>query len=130
MLPARFELHRPTSIAEALALAADHADDATFYAGGTELLPVAPLEQLDHGRRFQRVLLGCGGRTPALVAATPLVRRLHVEGHFVLFGLPAGALETTFERLAARGMHLRGSGFAGGLAYLSGSIEHPDTFRS
>ena len=38
MLPARFELHRPESIADALALLAEHGEDATFYAGGTELL--------------------------------------------------------------------------------------------
>jgi carbon-monoxide dehydrogenase medium subunit len=38
MLPARFELHRPESVAAALALLAEHGDDATPYAGGTELL--------------------------------------------------------------------------------------------
>jgi carbon-monoxide dehydrogenase medium subunit len=38
MLPARFELHRPESVAAALALLAEHGDDAAFYAGGTELL--------------------------------------------------------------------------------------------
>lgn len=38
MRPARFMLHRPTSLAQALALKAEHGDDATFYAGGTELL--------------------------------------------------------------------------------------------
>jgi len=49
MLPARFELHRPTSIAEALALVADHADDATFYAGGTELLVALKARVLRYG---------------------------------------------------------------------------------
>lgn len=38
MLPARFELHRPDTVAGALALLAAHGDDATAYAGGTELL--------------------------------------------------------------------------------------------
>ena len=38
MRPARFTLHRPTSLAQALALKAEHGDDATFHAGGTELL--------------------------------------------------------------------------------------------
>lgn len=38
MLPARFRLHRPQSMAEAFALMAQHGDDAAFYAGGTELL--------------------------------------------------------------------------------------------
>lgn len=38
MLPARFSLYRPQTIAEALALMAEHGEDATYYAGGTELL--------------------------------------------------------------------------------------------
>lgn len=38
MLPARFNLHRPASVAEALALLGEHGDDASPYAGGTELL--------------------------------------------------------------------------------------------
>lgn len=38
MLPARFNLHRPASIGEALALLGQHGDDASPYAGGTELL--------------------------------------------------------------------------------------------
>ncbi|MDO8299714.1 xanthine dehydrogenase family protein subunit M [Lacisediminimonas sp.] len=38
MLPARFALHRPDTLAQALALLAEHGDDATAYAGGTELL--------------------------------------------------------------------------------------------
>jgi carbon-monoxide dehydrogenase medium subunit len=38
MRPARFALHRPTSLAQALALKAEHGDEATFHAGGTELL--------------------------------------------------------------------------------------------
>jgi carbon-monoxide dehydrogenase medium subunit len=38
MRPARFELHRPTSLREALALKAEHGDAAAFHAGGTELL--------------------------------------------------------------------------------------------
>ncbi|RYZ00552.1 MAG: carbon monoxide dehydrogenase [Comamonadaceae bacterium] len=35
---ARFSLHRPTSLAQALALKAEHGDAAAFHAGGTELL--------------------------------------------------------------------------------------------
>lgn len=38
MLPARFAFHRPDTLAQALALLAEHGDDATAYAGGTELL--------------------------------------------------------------------------------------------
>lgn len=38
MLPPRFDFHRPTTIDEALALLDRHGDDASPYAGGTELL--------------------------------------------------------------------------------------------
>lgn len=38
MRPHRFALHRPASVREALALKARHGDEASFYAGGTELL--------------------------------------------------------------------------------------------
>ncbi|MBE0616188.1 MAG: FAD binding domain-containing protein [Burkholderiales bacterium] len=38
MLPARFELHRPDSLATALALLDEYGEDASPYAGGTELL--------------------------------------------------------------------------------------------
>lgn len=38
MLPARFELHRPDTLAGALQLLAEYGDEATAYAGGTELL--------------------------------------------------------------------------------------------
>jgi carbon-monoxide dehydrogenase medium subunit len=38
MLPRRFALHRPGSLAEAFELAARHGDDASVYAGATELM--------------------------------------------------------------------------------------------
>src|SRR5690606_23361209 len=39
MLLPRFELHQPATLAEAVALATEHADDCDFIAGGTDLLP-------------------------------------------------------------------------------------------
>lgn len=38
MLPRRFNLHRPDRLEDAVALLAEHGDDASPYAGGTELL--------------------------------------------------------------------------------------------
>lgn len=38
MRPARFELHRPTSLEDALAFKVVYGDESTFHAGGTELL--------------------------------------------------------------------------------------------
>ncbi|TAH39313.1 MAG: hypothetical protein EYC70_00575 [Planctomycetota bacterium] len=96
---------------------------------GNEVLVAETLEQLRPGLQFQRVLLGCGGRVPALAEAAPLVPRLRLEGHWVWYGLPAHAVEDAFRSLAQRGMHLRGCGFSGGYAYLSGSLENPDSFR-
>jgi carbon-monoxide dehydrogenase medium subunit len=49
MLPARFELHRPESVAEALALLSEFGEDATFYAGGTELLVALKARVLRYG---------------------------------------------------------------------------------
>ena len=40
MLPARFEYHRPTTLDEALALLAEHGDDAKVLAGGQSLIPL------------------------------------------------------------------------------------------
>jgi carbon-monoxide dehydrogenase medium subunit len=50
MRPARFTLHRPASLREALALKAELGDAATFHAGGTELLVAlkARVLQYDH----------------------------------------------------------------------------------
>ncbi len=39
MLLPRFELHQPTTVAEALALAKSHAGDFDYLSGGTDLLP-------------------------------------------------------------------------------------------
>ena len=50
MRPARFALHRPTRLRDALALKAEFGDAATFHAGGTELLVAlkARVLQYDH----------------------------------------------------------------------------------
>jgi carbon-monoxide dehydrogenase medium subunit len=40
MLPARFEYHRPSTLDEALALLAEHGDDAKVLAGGQSLIPL------------------------------------------------------------------------------------------
>lgn len=50
MRPARFTLHRPSSLREALAMKAQFGDAATFHAGGTELLVAlkARVLQYDH----------------------------------------------------------------------------------
>lgn len=49
MLLPRFALHRPRTVAEAVALLGRHGDDATVYAGGTELLLAMKLRVLRYG---------------------------------------------------------------------------------
>ena len=43
MLPARFDYHRPSTLEEALALLAEHGDDAKVLAGGQSLIPMMKL---------------------------------------------------------------------------------------
>ena len=56
MLPARFEYHRPSTLEEALALLAEHGDDAKVLAGGQSLIPMmklrfaAPAQLIDINR--------------------------------------------------------------------------------
>ncbi len=91
MRPARFALHRPTSLREALALKAEFGDAATFHAGGTELLValkarvlhydhVIDIKQVDELRDI-RILedgtLSIGSlATHHVIANDPLVQRL------------------------------------------------------
>jgi carbon-monoxide dehydrogenase medium subunit len=49
MRPSPFALHRAASVGEALALKAEHGDDASFYAGGTELLVALKARVLRYG---------------------------------------------------------------------------------
>lgn len=49
MLPRRFDLHRPTTVAEALNLLAGFGDEAAPYAGGTELLVALKARVLHYG---------------------------------------------------------------------------------
>ncbi len=91
MRPARFALHRPTSLREALALKAEFGDAATFHAGGTELLVAlkARVLQYDHVIDIKQVqelrdirllddgTLSIGSlSTHHVIANDPLVRQL------------------------------------------------------
>jgi carbon-monoxide dehydrogenase medium subunit len=91
MRPARFALHRPASVGEALALKAEHGDDASFYAGGTELLvalkarvlqyahliDLKPLSELRAIEAREDGTLAIGAlSTHHAIASHPLVRKL------------------------------------------------------
>lgn len=47
MIPAAFEYHRPTDIAGALSVLAEHGDDARVLAGGHSLIPMMKLRMAD-----------------------------------------------------------------------------------
>lgn len=91
MQPTRFELHRPTSLRQALALKVKHGDAAAFHAGGTELLVAlkARVLRYDHLIDLKQVpelrsihvkddgALVIGAlSTHHIIANDPLVRRL------------------------------------------------------
>src|SRR5439155_9436147 len=69
-----FEYHKPTSVAEAVALAARFGEDARFLAGGTDLLVqiqagrVAPRHLVSLQRLGELAVMGGngGGQAPAL----------------------------------------------------------------
>lgn len=91
MRPARFALHRPASLAEAIALKSDFGDAATFHAGGTELLvalkarvlqyehliDIKQIEELQGIRLLDDGTLRIGALSSHhSIANDPLVRRL------------------------------------------------------
>lgn len=91
MRPARFELHRPSSLEDALAFKAVYGDESTFHAGGTELLValkarvlhydhVIDLKQVPELRRIHlredgTLVIGALS-THHAIARDPLVQRL------------------------------------------------------
>jgi Aerobic-type carbon monoxide dehydrogenase, middle subunit CoxM/CutM homologs len=90
MKPARFELHEPVSIAAAVALLAEHGDDAKVLAGGQSLTPMLALRltRFDHlvdlgriddllGIRIDRDVVRIGAMTPqAMVERDPRIAAL------------------------------------------------------
>jgi carbon-monoxide dehydrogenase medium subunit len=88
----RFDYHEPTSIAEAVELAARFGDEARFLAGGTDLLV-----QIQRGRIAPRHVIGLG-RVPGLTG-------VRTNGRVVLGG---GVTHRTIERAPALAGALRG----------------------
>ncbi|MFQ5748582.1 MAG: hypothetical protein ACE5H3_03890 [Planctomycetota bacterium] len=85
---------------------------------------VRTLDALDEAPKkpgFHLALLGCGETTPPLALCAGLAARVRAEGLMVIFGVPRGGLGSFFHDLAKQGFSLRGCGFHGGLAFLSGS---------
>ncbi len=96
MLPARFELHRAETIADALALVAEHGEDATFYAGGTELLVALKARVLRYGHvvDIKRIeaLRGIAERAGGTLVIGALATHYQIANHpLVLQHFPAYA---------------------------------------
>jgi len=91
MKPGRFTYHAPTDLRHALALLAEHGDEAKVLAGGQSLMPVLNfrLAKIDHlvdinriGSRFGRLLI-----EPTAIRIPALVRQRQVEHSEELVGV-------------------------------------------
>jgi aerobic carbon-monoxide dehydrogenase medium subunit len=88
MIPVGFDYERPSSLAQALALLAEHGDDATVLAGGHSLLPVMKL------RLAAPELVIDIGRLPEL-------RHIRVDGDEVAIGAAARYRDLVTSRVLA-----------------------------
>jgi hypothetical protein len=91
---------------------------------------VIDLSEVDSGQTFHRVFLGCAQQIPNHHDVKSMLNHLRQEGQLVLYGLPAADLATVHQALAKQGFALRAAGKEGTLAFLSGSIEDPHSFKS
>lgn len=109
----RFDYHEPTSVADAVALAARHGDEARFLAGGTDLIV-----QIERGRAAPRHVIGLG-RVPGLdaIAVNGRVTLGSRVTHRAIERAPAfaGALRGLIEGAEVIGGHqVRNVGTVGG----------------
>lgn len=110
MFPARFELHRPRSIPEAIALLERHGEEASLYAGGTELLVAmkARVVRIPHlvdlkgieALRGIAPLAGGGLALGALATHHELARDARVRGQFPAYAALSGNVANIRVRVA------------------------------
>jgi carbon-monoxide dehydrogenase medium subunit len=126
LLPSDFELHRPATVDEAVALRAELGDSAALYAGGTELLLAMKLGVLDYEHLIdvKRIgaLRGVERRDGELrIGATVTHRELECDRE-VASALPALA---ELERAVAN-VRVRAAGtLAGNLAFAEPHADPP-----
>jgi carbon-monoxide dehydrogenase medium subunit len=101
MLPRRFDLHRPSSLPAVFELMARHGEDASLYAGGTELLVALKARVLQYGHLID--LKGVAG-----------LREIRLEDGALVIGALATHHRIATDRLVAE--------FAPAYARLSGDI--------
>ena len=118
MIPAEFEYAAPTSVPDALALLAEHGDDAKIIAGGQSLLPVlrmrlnAPEMVIDLGRIDS--LRGVRDEGDALVIGAMTTH--HDVGRDAAVAEHAALITRAVEHLADAQVRHRGT-FGGALAH-------------
>lgn len=118
MIPAQFEYAAPTSVQDALALLAEHGDDAKIIAGGQSLLPVlrmrlnAPEMVIDLGRIDS--LRGVRDEGDALVIGAMTTH--HDVGRDAAVAEHAALITRAVEHLADAQVRHRGT-FGGALAH-------------
>jgi aerobic carbon-monoxide dehydrogenase medium subunit len=120
VIPPSFTYARATSVGEALALAAEHGEDAKFLAGGQSLLPLmklrfaAPTVLIDLGRVTELAYLRDEGTYVAIGALT----RHHDVAHSELLRSDIPLLAATAEAVGDPQIRHRGT--------IGGSVAHAD----
>ena len=97
MLPRRFNLHRPSHLKDAVALLAEYGDDASPYAGGTELLIAMKARVLSYAHIIDlkgiAVLRGVSARSDGGLSIGALSTHHELANHPLVLGkLPAYAV--------------------------------------
>ena len=100
MLPARFDYHRPQTLADALALLDEHGEDAKVLAGGMSLIPLMKLRFAAPGWLRIRAITRhheletsplIASRFPTLAAAAPMIADPLIRNRGTLAGSLAHA---------------------------------------
>lgn len=120
MIPPSFTYTKATSVDEALALAAEHGEDAKYLAGGQSLLPLmklrfaAPAVLIDLGRVTELSYIRDEGTYVAIGALT----RHHDVAHSALLAADIPLLAATAEAVGDPQIRHRGT--------IGGSVAHAD----
>jgi len=131
VIPPSFTYARATSVDEALALAAEHGEDAKYLAGGQSLLPLmklrfaAPTVLIDLGRVAELSYIRDEGTYVAIGALT----RHHDVAHSELLAADIPLLAATAEAVGDPQIRHRGT-IGGSVAHAGAAADLPATLRA
>lgn len=126
MKPIDFTLHRPSTVAEAVELLAEHSDDAKVLAGGQSLVPLLnfrlarPEHVIDIGRLASLTEIR---RTPGELVVGAMVRQAQAE-HSTAVAAHAPLLTAALPNIAHPPIRNRGT-IGGSLAHADAAAELP-----